>query len=184
MMPAAGRRSGLVLAASALALLAGCSRGERRDNQFRMVTESYNIRVIVDPAPPLALEKITWTVVVNDKETGEPIDAGEGRIFASSRDGRNIANGFAPTEQVGMYRTTLMYVTAGSWAMGIQFRRDSTAVLERTLDWTQDVRSAEEPGEYALPSSENREPPVPVDTAGGGDADSGSAPAADSTTGA
>lgn len=174
-MPAAGRRSRLVLAASALALLAGCTSGERTDNQFRMVTESYNIRVIVDPAPPRALEPITWTVVVNDKETGEPINAGQGRVFASSRDGRNIANGFAPTEQVGMYRTSLMFVTAGSWAMGIQFRRDSTSVLERTLDWTQDVRSAEEPGEYSLPSSENREPPDP-DSAAAANRDSAAPP--------
>ena len=145
-------------AAALLAVaVAGCGE-PRKGNEFRMVTESYSIRVIVDPAPPKALEQISWTVVVNDRETGRPIDGGEGRVFASSRDGKNIANGFAPTEEVGTYRTQLFFVTAGTWAMGIQFRRDSTAVLERTQDWTQEILSGDEPGEFTLPTS------VPVDS--------------------
>jgi hypothetical protein len=99
------------------------------------------------------MEQVAWTVHVTDRETGQPIDAGEGRIFASSRDGKNIANGFAKLEEVGAYRTTLFFITAGTWAMGIQFRRDSAAVLERTQDWTQDVRTGDEPGDFTLPSS-------------------------------
>jgi hypothetical protein len=106
---------------------------------------------------------------VTDRETGRPIDVGEGRIFASSRDGKNIANGFAPAEQIGTYRTTLQYITAGTWAMGIQFRVDSTRVLERTEDWTQDVRTGSEPWEIELPSSQIPDtPPAPArpDSAG------------------
>jgi hypothetical protein len=34
-----------------------------------------------------------------------------------------------------------MFLTSGMWAMGVQFRRDSTQVLQRTKDWTQDVRA-------------------------------------------
>lgn len=154
-----GGLSGLSVLVGAFAL-ASCSASDRKDNEFRMVTESFNIRVMVDPAPPKSLEQITWTVVVNDRETGRPIDGGEGRVFASNRDGHNIANGFAPTEQVGTYKTQLLFVTAGSWAMGIQFRRDSTQLLERTHDWMQDVRSADEPGEYTLPSSAPYEAPT------------------------
>ncbi len=164
MSAAPGRRTRALFAAAVLAtFVAGCGGG-RQGNEFRLVTETYSIRVTVDPAPPRALEHIRWTVAVSDRETGRPIDVGEGRIFASSRDGKNIANGFAPTEQVGTYTTTLLFVTAGTWAMGIQFRRDSTAVLERTQDWSQDIRSAEEPGEYTLPSSGAPMPP-PRDTA-------------------
>jgi hypothetical protein len=158
---AAGRgrstRWGLLLGAALLTACAG-GRGDRNPAEFRLATESFTIRVAPDPSPPRALEPITWTVVVTDKETGRPIDVGEGRIFASSRDGKNIANGFAPTDQIGTYRTSLFFVTAGTWAMGVQFRRDSTQVLERTEDWTQDVRSAAEPGEYDLPSTGT--PPV------------------------
>lgn len=153
-----GRSLLLGVLVSALAL-AGCTGSDRKDNEFRLVTDSFNIRVTIDPAPPKALEQISFTVVVNDRETGRPIDVGEGRVFASSRDGHNIANGFAPTEQVGTYRTQLLFVTAGSWAMGIQFRRDSTQVLERTHDWMQDIRSADEPGEYTLPQSAPYEAP-------------------------
>ncbi len=142
------------------ASVAACTGGDHNDAEFRIVTESFNIRVTADPTPPKSLEQITWTVVVNDKETGRPIDPGEGRIFASSRDGKNIANGFAPTEQVGTYSTKLMFVTAGTWMMGIQFRRDSTEQLERSHDWAQEVRSADEPGEYTLPQTSPVDPPT------------------------
>lgn len=148
---------GIVAATVVMLVASGCGE-PRKGNEFKMVTESYNIRVSVDPAPPLALEQISWTVVVNDRETGKPIDAGEGRIFASNRDGKNIGNGFAPTEQVGTYTTKLFYVTAGTWAMALEFRRESTSVLERTQDWMQDVRSANEPGDFSLPQS------VPADS--------------------
>jgi hypothetical protein len=148
-----------VLLGLTVAIATACTGGDRKPSEFRMTTESFSIRIAPDPSPPRALEHVQWTVVVNDKETGLPIDAGEGRIFASSRDGKNIANGFAPTDQVGTYRTTLLFVTAGTWAMGVQFRRDSTQVLERTEDWTQDVLTGDEPGEYTLPSSQ---PPTPT----------------------
>lgn len=144
---------GVGLVAIASGAFTGCATREVRGTEFKVATDSYSIRVSVDPAPPRALEQVTWTVHVTDRNTGQPIDAGEGRIFASSRDGKNIANGFAPLEEVGAYRTTLFFITAGTWAMGIQFRRDSTAVLERTQDWTQDVRTGDEPGDFTLPSS-------------------------------
>jgi hypothetical protein len=31
------------------------------------------------------------------------------------------------------------FLTAGEWALGVQFRRDSTQALQRTLDWRQTV---------------------------------------------
>jgi hypothetical protein len=44
-----------------------------------------------------------------------------------------------------------MFLTAGEWALGVQFRRDSTQALQRTLDWRQVVRPAAEPGEPVKP---------------------------------
>ena len=145
-------QSGLV--ASTVLLLAACAGGggERNPAEVRLATESFRIRVTPDPSPPRALESITFTVVVTDKETGAPIERGEGRVFASNRDGKNIANGFSPTGEIGTYRTTLNFVTAGTWALGLQFRRDSLDVLERTEDWTQDVRTAADPWEGAVPN--------------------------------
>jgi hypothetical protein len=39
------------------------------------------------------------------------------------------------------------------WAMAIQFRRDSTQILQKTQDWTQDILSADEPGNIQTPTS-------------------------------
>lgn len=113
---------------------------------IRLWTDDYEIRVTADVMPPRALERITYTVVVRDKTTQEPIADGEGRIFATNSDRKSTFNGFRYGPEVGTYRTTIMFVTAGEWALGIQFRRDSTQVLQRTLDWRQQVRNEIAPG--------------------------------------
>jgi hypothetical protein len=46
-----------------------------------------------------------------------------------------------------------MFVTAGIWAMAIQFRKDSTKALQKTQDWTQTIFQADEPGDFTTPSS-------------------------------
>ena len=47
----------------------------------------------------------------------------------------------------------ILFVTAGMWAMAMEFRRDSTLPLQRTEDWTQDILSADEPGNFTPPAS-------------------------------
>ena len=111
---------------------------EKRD-PVRLVTDDLVIRVSFDPMPPRAIEDVTFRVVVRDRETGQPIEKGEGRVFATNEDRHSIANGLTPGAEVGTYYTTLRFVNAGPWAMGIQFRRDSTKRLQRTNDWMQDV---------------------------------------------
>ncbi len=118
-----------------------------------MKTESFAILISPETRPTRALEPIYWTVVVHDRETGTPIQGGQGRIFATSKDRKSIANGLEETGQLGTYRTNLMYVTAGMWAMAMEFRRDSTLPLQRTQDWTQDIMSANEPGNFTTPAS-------------------------------
>lgn len=113
---------------------------------MRVWTEDFEVRVTADVTPPRALERITYTVVVRDKETREPIVNGEGRIFATNADRKTVYNGFTYGPEVGTYRATITFVTAGEWAMGIQFRRDSTTVLQRSLDWRQTVRNELSPG--------------------------------------
>jgi hypothetical protein len=83
-------------------------------------------------------------VVVTDRKTKQPIEGGEGRIFASNAgpedpDRRTVWNGLAKAEQVGTYTANLNFVTAGNWAMALEFRRDSASRLER-IDWRQDIR--------------------------------------------
>jgi hypothetical protein len=144
------RRRATVLAALGTAALAGCTAGPPADAKAtRLWTDDYAIVVTSDPSPPRALEQVQYTIVVRDKQSRTPIEVGEGRIFATTEDRKNTDNGFEKAPEPGTYRTKLFFATAGNWAMGIQFRRDSTQKLQRTNDWYQEVLQATEPGQDA-----------------------------------
>ncbi len=113
---------------------------------IRLWTDDFEIRLTSDVTPPRSLERITYTMVVRDKKTREPIANGEGRIFATNADRKTVWNGLTYGPEVGTYRTTITFVTAGEWAMGVQFRRDSTQVLQRSSDWRQTVLNEAPPG--------------------------------------
>ncbi len=136
-----------VVAALGIVILASCTAGPPTDEKaIRLWTDDYYIVVTSEPSPPRALEQVKYTVVIRDKENRAPIDGGEGRIFATNEDRKNTHNGFERADAPGTYRTTMFFATSGPWAMGIQFRRDSTQRLQRTNDWMQDVLGATEPG--------------------------------------
>jgi hypothetical protein len=88
--------------------------------------------------PPYAREKTQFKVVVRDRKSDQPIENGEGRIYAQNQDGKREWDVLLPGPEVGTYYGTLSFLTSGEWAMGIQFRRDSTQQLEK-IDWTQQV---------------------------------------------
>jgi hypothetical protein len=100
--------------------------------------------VTADSLPPRAQEAIHYRVVVRDSETGEPVEGGEGQIFASfevaSGFTHSTGDGFVREPELGTYSGTMNYVAAGSWAVALQFRRDSLSPLAR-IDWKQDVRA-------------------------------------------
>jgi hypothetical protein len=83
-----------------------------------------------------------YKVIVQDKNTGQPIEGGEGRIFASNQEQARTDNGLAKGKEIGTYYARLRFPVSGDWAVGMQFRRDSTKPLERTLDWVQTVSRA------------------------------------------
>lgn len=143
----------LLLLVLAPMLALACDAGTRPKNELRFATDSFVIRVSPESLPTRALEPIYWRVVVHDRKTGTPVQGGQGRVFATNEDRKSIANGLAETGELGTYRTNLMYVTAGLWAMGIQFRRDSTLPLQKTEDWTQQILAANEPGDFSVPTS-------------------------------
>lgn len=122
----------------------GC-RAERRVPEMRLWTDDFAIRVSMEPAPPVAREAVAYRVIVRDKATGQPIDGGEGQIFATSRDRASAWDSFVAGPEVGTYHARLRFATAGDWAIAIRFRRDSTARLERA-DWVQAVRAPSGPG--------------------------------------
>jgi hypothetical protein len=94
------------------------------------------------PSPPHAREDVIYTITVKDRKTGQPIETGEGRIFANTlemaREGKGVYDGFVKAPQVGAYTAKLNFLTSGQWAIGIQFHSDSTKPLEKT-EWMQDV---------------------------------------------
>jgi len=134
------------LAVSALlgVSLAGCGSPPEGT---RLWSDNFEFRVTVDPKPPRALEPAVYRVVVVDKRTKQPIEGGEGRIFATSADRANTNDGFKKEKEVGTYSARLFFATTGDWAAAIQFRREKNdrIPLER-VDWIQTVRPATEPG--------------------------------------
>lgn len=113
----------------------------------RLFTNDLAVAISFEPSPPRALEQIEFTIVVRDAKTGEPIEGGEGRLFATNEDRKSVDNGLTPGEELGTYHTRLFFVNAGPWAIGFQFRRDSTQRLQRTNDWLQEVFPETPPGQ-------------------------------------
>lgn len=134
------------LAVIAAAAIIACGPTGPAPHQ-RLYTDDLAIQVWMDPVPPRALEQITFRVVVRDKETGEPVEGGEGQVFATNEDRKSIYNGFEKAPELGTYTTKLMFVTAGTWAVGLRFRRDSTKALQRVNDWMQEVYPESTPGQ-------------------------------------
>jgi hypothetical protein len=130
------------LCVAALALAGACG-GEPRQRSLRYMTDSYYFTITADQMPPHAREPILYKVFVRDKESRQPIDAGEGQIYASNRDRAQTWDGLAKGPEVGTYYGKLNFVTSGDWAVAIRFRRDSSAKLEKA-EWMQDVLAERE----------------------------------------
>ena len=137
-MRAASTRRGAGLAlALALTGVASCGGGTR-PLELRQGTDNYKFVITSDPIPPHAREDVIYTITVTDRKTGQPIETGEGRIFANTREGARTYDGFVKAPQVGAYSAKLNYVSAEQWAVGIQFHSDASRPLEKT-EWMQDV---------------------------------------------
>ncbi|MCA1695617.1 MAG: hypothetical protein LC749_13295 [Actinobacteria bacterium] len=135
-----GHRRGYAAVAVALAV-AACG-GAERNTDIRQWTNDMAFRVSVTPMPPVAESMTTFKVVVQDKTSGQPIETGEGRIFATSPDRAEAYDGLSKGKEVGTYYAHIRFPVSGEWSIGMQFRRDSTKTLERTQDWQQTVLMA------------------------------------------
>ncbi len=132
-------RSGRLGTSALLALLTAVSScGTPKQPQLKMPSASYLITETSDPIPPFAREAVLYTITVVDRKTGQPIETGEGRIFANTAEGARTYDGFEKAPGVGVYSARLNFVTSGQWAIGIQFHSDSTRPLEK-VEWMQDV---------------------------------------------
>jgi hypothetical protein len=126
----------------AIAIIAGCTtRDPQSAIDTRMWTDDLKFTIRLTPRPPFAREDVIVKVVVADKESGAPVENGQGRIYAMSHDSVKVFDGLERGPEPGTYYAKLNFVTAGEWAIGLQFRRDTTKKLE-TMDWLQSVRNA------------------------------------------
>ena len=138
------RARGVLLACTLGLLVLGADCGPPRRPEIRQGSKSYLFNITSDPIPPHARENVIYTVTVRDRESGQPIETGEGRIFANTLDGARTYDGFTKAPAIGTYTAKLRFVAAGQWAIGIQFHSDSTKPLEKT-EWMLDVLQ-ERPG--------------------------------------
>ena len=138
------RARGVLLAGTLGLLVMGEDCGPPRRPEIRQGSKSYLFNITSDPIPPHAREDVIYTVTVRDRESGPPIETGEGRIFANTLEGARTYDGFTKAPAIGTYTAKLRFVASGQWAIGIQFHSDSTKPLEKT-EWMQDVLQ-ERPG--------------------------------------
>ena len=126
----------------ALAVVA-CNR-EPRERQLHLNSSNYSFTIIPSQAPPRAREATLYKVVVRDRKSRQPIETGEGQIYANNEMGASTWDGFAKGAELGTYYGKLNYVTAELWAVAIRFRRDSLHPLEK-VEWLQDVINERQP---------------------------------------
>lgn len=127
-----------LLVVAAVLSVVGCRPSECAAPTLCQITKSYHFSITPSEAPPYAREAILYKVVVRERESRQPIENGEGQIYASNVDRANTWDGFAKGAELGTYYGKLNFVTAGPWAVAVRFRRDSLSPLEAT-EWMQDV---------------------------------------------
>lgn len=134
----------LLAALLGAAVVAGCGPSAEQTAGFRQRSDSYTFRVASNVSPPPAREPVEYTIVIMDRESGQPVENGEGQLFAQHRSGKKTYDALAAAPEAGTYKATVSYLLAGEWAVGIRFRRDSASALER-IDWMQEVMGERDP---------------------------------------
>jgi hypothetical protein len=136
-------KAGLSVALWFIAAAATVSCGPGRPlGEIRGVAEGMRLSVTADSLPPRAGDDIHYRVTVVDAKTGQPIEGGQGDIWANSPDQTiNPYDGFVPAPELGVYTAVMRFVVSGDWKMGMRFRRDSLSPFAR-MDWGQEVRAA------------------------------------------
>jgi hypothetical protein len=115
---------------------------------YRAFTEHYAFRISSDPSPPHARERTVYKIVVRDKNTSEPIEGGEGIIYANTKDGEGKTwDTFTAGPAPGTYYANLKFIVASDWAIALKFHKDSTQALETVDTWYQTV-GAERPATH------------------------------------
>ena len=144
----AGIRLSATLASVALvaSVTEACNSGPSGPPAMHQYSKSYDYTIRPDQAPPHARDDIHYSITILDRKTRQPIENGDGQLFAGKPIDADVPSGpqsktydgFAYGPEVGVYHAKLNFVIPGTWAVAIRFRRDSLHPLER-IDWMQDV---------------------------------------------
>ena len=121
-----------------LAVIAMTACGGPKQRELRLISPTFSFTIVPSQAPPHAREAILYKVVVRERESRQPIETGEGQIYANNAERSSTWDGFEKGAELGTYYGKLNFVTAGQWAVAIRFRRDSLHSLEK-VEWIQDV---------------------------------------------
>ena len=130
----------MMIVVGALLATAACGPREPREHTMRLYSTSYSFIIGPSEVPPYAREATLYKVVIRDRKSRQPIETGEGQIYANNEERASTWDGFQKGAELGTYYGKLNFVTAGKWAVAIRFRRDSLHSLE-TVEWYQDVRN-------------------------------------------
>jgi hypothetical protein len=133
-----------LLAVAGAMVIAACQPGLPIGCIEKGTSGDMRLTLCADPPFPYARERIQYRAIVRDKDSGEPIESGEGQIYVTSPDGVTRYDALVPGEELGTYYGELNYLTAGTWGAAVRFRRDSTKALFE-WHWQQDVRSSRVP---------------------------------------
>lgn len=130
----------MIAAALGSALACGPSASSGTTD-YRAFTQHYAFRISSDPSPPHARERTVFKIVVRDKNSSEPIEGGEGIIYANTKDGvGKTYDSFTAGPAPGTYYANLNFIVANDWAIALKFRKDSTQALETVDTWYQTVK--------------------------------------------
>ena len=132
----------LTRAASLVTLfgLIACGPRQPRERELRMISPTYHFTILPSDAPPHARERILYKVVIRDRQNRQPIETGEGQIYANDSTNARTWDGLTKGAELGTYYGKLNFTVAGLWAVAIRFRRDSLHPLEK-VEWFQDVHN-------------------------------------------
>ena len=136
---------GFAVSTAAIAVVTACG-GPKTPPPLRQNSQSYSFTIKPDDSPPHARQDIFYTIQIFDSRNRQPIENGEGQLFAGKPIEESAPTGpqsktwdgltYGP--EVGTYHAKLNFVVAGQWAVALRFRRDTLHPLER-IDWMQDV---------------------------------------------
>src|SRR5437868_1125640 len=94
------------------------------------MSTTYDFTIAPSQAPPRAREPIEYAITVLDVKTRQPIEDGEGQLFASGSTGGRTWDAMTYGPEVGTYHAKLSFVMSGFWAVAIRFHRDSLHPVE------------------------------------------------------